>query len=363
MEFDFRDSNKYIRMANYNEKNTHGSWLYASCNLDKVTPEQGMNNIKNKIKYLLTKYSILRIILKSENNKLNWYYADNKNLDMDKLITIVEPPNDHPPKCHPTEPLPLWRISFCSINDNTNIRVDINHAITDGRVLFDYLDLFSTVANGENLPEKFTSREGQEPLPPLDIHDFFEKDAFENCSIPESWKKANSFKLNPEIKLPSYAICDNWEFSYEPIKKFCEKFKVTVQGIISASQARAIWNYHNGKYDNMMLGIYTPIDIRRLKYTKEKIKNKLFQYNTSNILPFVYRKETIMEQIQHCQEELKKSYNSLEGTHAYITYNNLMDLETQKINYISELPDHSSKNIIFVSHIGYVPERENVRFG
>lgn len=38
MEIDFKDSNEFIRMANYNEKNTHGSWLYASCNLDKVTP-------------------------------------------------------------------------------------------------------------------------------------------------------------------------------------------------------------------------------------------------------------------------------------------------------------------------------------
>ena len=77
MELSFDDSGKFIRMANFNEKNTHGSWLYASCNIDKVTPEEGIKNIKNKFNYLLTHYKILRIILKKEENKLNWYYAEN----------------------------------------------------------------------------------------------------------------------------------------------------------------------------------------------------------------------------------------------------------------------------------------------
>lgn len=84
-------------------------------------------------------------------------------------------------------------------------------------------------------------------------------------------EKAISIKLNPKVTL--YIICDCWEFDFEPIKKFCEKNKVIVQGIINASQTRAIWNYYNRKYDNMKLGIYIPIDIRRLKNTKNKIKN------------------------------------------------------------------------------------------
>lgn len=364
MEISFEDSNKFIRMANYNEKNTHGSWLFASCNLDKVSPEQGIKNLKDKFLFLLKNYKILRLILKNENGKLNWYYSENKNLNFDKLVSFVEPPNNSPPKLLPTEPLPLWRISFCPIDNKTNIRIDVNHAITDGRVLFDYLELFSCVANGENLPEKFLSGQGQDPLPPLEINKFFEKSVFDTLKIPDSWKKAILIKLNPEVKLPSYAICDQWEFEFSPFKKFCEKYKVTIQGIISASQSRAIWNYHNGKYDDMELGIYTPIDIRKLKYTKEEIKNRLFQVNISNILPFVKKKKTIMDQIMHCQEEMLKSYKSFEGGHAFITLYNLMDLKTQVINYnIPEFPDNSSKNIVFASHIGRVPDRENMRYG
>ena len=364
MEISFKDANEFIRMANFNEKNTHGCWLFASCNLDKVSPEQAIQNLKNKFIYLLSNYKILRIILKNENSKLNWYYANNKDLDFNKLISIVDPPNDSPPKVLPTEPLPLWRITLCLLNNNsTNIRVDINHAITDGRVIFDYLELFSCISNGEEIPEKYTSREGQDPLLPLDIHEFFEKNAFETYKIPESWNKQKPIKLNPEVELPSYAICDNWEFDYEPFKKFCEKNKVTMQGIISASQARAIWNYHKGKYDDMELAVYTPVDIRQLKYTKEKIKKGLFQYNTSNIIPYVKKKPTIMEQILHCQEEMKKSYNSLEPVHSYITCNNLMDLNTQNINYIKEFPDYNSKCMFFASNIGRVLEKENVRFG
>ena len=113
----------------------------------------------------------------------------------------------------------------------------------------------------------------------------------------------------------------------------------------------------------MELGIYTPIDIRRLKYTKEKIKKGFFQYNISCVIPYVKKQNSILEQINHCQEQFKKSYDSYEGYNAYISLNNLMDLKTQNINYIKEFPDNSSKNIIFASHIGRVPERNNVRFG
>ena len=53
--------------------------------------------------------------------------------------------------------------------------------------------------------------------------------------MPESWTKAINIKLNPEVPLPSHFICDHWELDYIPFKKFCEKFKVTLQGIINAS--------------------------------------------------------------------------------------------------------------------------------
>jgi len=363
MEINFKNENEFIRGVNYNEKNTHGSWLFASCNLDKVTPEEALKNLKNKYIYLLTNFPILRLIIKKENEKLNWYYAQNENLKFENLICIVEPPNNAPPKLLPTEPFPLWRVSFCSLNKETNIRIDLNHAITDGRSIFDYLELFSCVSNGEEIPEKYINIKGYEPITPLNINDYFEKTVFDNYKMPESWLKAINIKLNPEVALPSYAVCDNWELDYEPFKKFCEKYKVTLQGLISTSQSRAFWNYHKGKYDNMELGIYIPIDIRRLKYTKEKIKKGFFQYNISCVIPYVKKQNSILEQINHCQEQFKKSYDSYEGYNAYITLNNLMDLKTQNINYIKEFPDNSSKNIIFASHIGRVPERNNVRFG
>ena len=108
MEINFQNENEFIRGVNYNEKNTHGSWLCASCNLDKITKEEAIQNLKNKYLYLLTQVPILRLIIKKEKEKLNWYYAENKNLLFDNLISIVEPPNNDPPKNLPTEPFPLW---------------------------------------------------------------------------------------------------------------------------------------------------------------------------------------------------------------------------------------------------------------
>ena len=363
MEINFPDQNEYIRDINYMEKNTLNCWLITACNLDKVNPEQALNNLRNKFLYLLTNYKILRIIIKNQNEKLKWYYVNNSDLIFDNLISIINPPKDDSPKNYPTEPLPLWRITIYSQNNETNLRLDINHAITDGRVIFDYLELFASIANGDKIPDKYINIKGYQPLTPLNIKDYFEQNVFENCAIPESWKRAEVFKLNPEVKLPSYSVCDNWELDYEPFKKFCIKYNFTLQGIISAAYTRAIWNYHKGKLDNMEIGVYTPIDIRKLKYTKEKIKQGIFQYNVSCVIPFVKKMSNILEQIKHCQEEFKKCYNSLEGYHAFITLFNLMNLETQKIDYIKEFPDNSSKNIIFSSHIGRVPERKNIKFG
>ena len=53
MEISFSDSNEFIRMANFNEKNTYGSWLYASCDLEKVAQEQAIQNLKDKFLYLI----------------------------------------------------------------------------------------------------------------------------------------------------------------------------------------------------------------------------------------------------------------------------------------------------------------------
>ena len=80
MEINFKNKNEFIRAVNYNEKNTHGSWLFASCNLDKITLEEAIKNLKNKFIFLLAQAPILRLIIKKEKEKLNWYYAENKNL-------------------------------------------------------------------------------------------------------------------------------------------------------------------------------------------------------------------------------------------------------------------------------------------
>ena len=55
----------------------------------------------------------------------------------------------------------------------------------------------------------------------------------------------------------------------------------------------------------MEIGVYTPIDIRKLKYTKEKMGQGIFQYNVSCVIPFVKKMSNILEQIKHCQEEFK----------------------------------------------------------
>ena len=75
MEINFPDENEYIRDINFMEKNTINCWLVAGCNLDKVNPEQALNNLRYKFLYLLTNYKILRIIIKNQEEKLKWYYG------------------------------------------------------------------------------------------------------------------------------------------------------------------------------------------------------------------------------------------------------------------------------------------------
>ena len=169
--------------------------------------------------------------------------------------------------------------------------------------------------------------------------------------------------LNPKVELPSYAVNDHWEIEYEPIKQFCMKHQVTLQGILSAMQTRAMWKYHEGKIDNMELGVDVPIDSRQLKCATDKYKKLLFCNSVCTTLMFVNKKETILEQIKHCQERMKENLSSSQPYDIIFSHCDMFNAETKKVTLPSNYPDSYRYNIVFASHLGRAPDRDDIDFG
>ena len=245
----------------------------------------------------------------------------------------------------------------------TKIRVFASHGITDGRCIFDYMELFTCVATNEQLPQVLVDGKDQEVLPAFGRRDLFTEEVTKNSQVPESWNRLIKIKLNPPVELPSHVVNDKWEFEYPPVKAFCEKHHVTLQGIVSAAQARAIWKYHNGELDSMELGVFTPVDSRRLKYTCSKHKATILHNNVSIVMPFIQKKETILEQIHQYQDELNRCLNSTEPVDSLLAISSMLDEKTHAIKQLPTCPDNSHENIIFASHLGRVPNREKIEFG
>ena len=357
----FSDSNTILRMGDLIETMGAVGCLSGSCLLENITIEEAIKNLKKNYKNILTDYPILRLRFEKKDELDYWKIAPNSELKFENLIKVVNWPDSDIPESLPLYDMPHWRLHLSKNENKIKVRVFASHSITDGRCIFDYLELFCCYVKNEKLPE-FLERGKKKPA----LSEFGRRGCFngkaENIP-PKSWSKLYKCEIEPKVELPSHSVNDEWSVEWEPIKKFIAKHKVTMQGILSASQIFAIHEYYGDKFKDKEIAIYTPVDARRIKSATEEYKNHLFQSNAAIVLPFYKKQKTIFEQIKHCQEKLIEALNSSESLDSMLTTCNSMDEKTgKKINYENS-PDNAHDNIVFASHLGRVPEREDVRFG
>lgn len=359
----FEDSGKLLRILDSIENAPLAAWINVSGTIPRniITPETALENISKKYHQLLQEFPTLRLKIVTIDNKYYYKYAENEEIQLDNLIKIIKgitPLQDGLSEWFEIDKAPLWRLELSETeNKKTKIRLKICHGIIDGRGAFDVLDLFYCLALNKPLTERLNSFRNQPAIYEFGKKCWYTEEITKKGFIePEVDFKALNVELNPPITRPSHVIHPQWEVPYAPISSFCRKHSVSPQAIIMAIQNEAIRAYNKGKYDDIPLFIFSPVDNRKYPYATELFKKAMFFYHIGNIYPMVYKKDDILENISHCYKQFKEAYNTMDACISGYSCSIMTDENGKFINNFTKPLDPSKNNYTFASHLGLVGE-------
>jgi hypothetical protein len=366
----FEDSGKLLRILDSCENNPLAAWISVSGTILKsiLTADTAIKNIHKKYYQLLKEFPTLRLKIITIDNKHYFKYAENSEIQFQNLIKKIDnitPLNDNLSEWLEIDKAPLWRLEISETEqEKTKIRLKICHGIIDGRCAFDVLDIFYYLAIDKPFTERLNSYRNQPA-----IYDFGKKSWYSDEIIhlgfqePEINFKAIHAELNPSIVRPSHVIQPQWEVSYAPISTFCRKYGVTPQAIVMAIQNEVLRIYHKGKYDELPLIIFCPVDNRKYPYATELFKKSLFFYHIGNIYPIVYKKIDPLENILHCYQKFKESYNTKEACISGYSGSIMTNEQGETIHNFTKPLNPSYNNYTFASHLCLVgSEMDNLQF-
>ena len=364
-EISFEDSGKVLRILDTLESGSVSGWLSASGTIPKsiITAEKALKNLQKHYKDIFKDYSTLRLKIITKENKQYWCYATNEEIQFDNLISIIDAPfEDEVPTSYELDIAPLWRVHLSQIDDNTKIKAIACHAITDGRSIFDLFDIFASYATESELKIRLKNARNQPTLYQFGKKDWFTKEITER-KIDDPYSKIilQGIKINPPVSIPSHIINPQWNVSYPPIAKFCKKHDITPQSILMAIQNEAIRRFHKGKYNDMSIAIYIPIDNRHSPYASELFKNSIFFSHIGFIMPFVENETDVYKNMKNCAKLLKDNITSTYSCDVAYFSANMINYETGENNFPKCYPHPLSH--LFGSHLGEVGIRyDNVQF-
>lgn len=362
----FENSGEILRIADNLETQPVMGWLSASGCITKkdIKVKDVLQNIRKNYIKILENYPTLRIKLITKNNFPYWVYASNEEIQFDNLIKIVdEPLIDDVPVCYDASIAPLWRVSLSQIQEKIKIKVIASHAITDGRSIFDLFNLFASYGLNRELNENLKKAMNQPVLYEFGKKDWFTKEIIDR-GIDNSFFKdihIENIGLNPPVELPSHVINPQWDVKYAPISKFCKKYKCSPQAILMAIQNESIRVYHEGKYDDILIPIYIPVDNRNSKYATELFKKSLFFSHVGIVIVFMEPEEDWLKNIEKCYEQLKIQLNTTRSCDDSYFSSNMRNYETGELKFPENYPNPNT--YVFASHLGLVGEGyENIQF-
>ena len=315
---------KIIGLADGIEAGPSDEWISAACSIKKennISYNEMINNLKSIYVELLTRFPQFRLKLPLIDNLRYWVLLEIEDCPFESLIKTEDIPKDKLPDSFPLDELPIWRLYITETENNKiRFRFSSSHSFVDGRSIFSFLELFINLAENKKFTEDFLQAENLPLTNSFQKKNLFTEEIGDNFTTPESWKKLKNYKLYPEVKLPSYCINTQWDFEYSPISKFNRKYNFTCQALLMAIMERAIRKYNKGKIekiDDLTLGVYCPTDTRQAKYAKDIHKKGKF-FNAAGLgIIYINKQNTLMEDIKHCKEELKKLLDTTETCKTY----------------------------------------------
>ena len=364
----FEDSGKILGPCDGMEGFPCEEWINSTCSIsyEEITFEQALQNLKTIYPQLLKDFPQFRLKIIKIKDWYHWKYAENSEIKFDDLVSIQENYDDSVPKSFPLDTNPIWRLHIINLKDQKKIKLKFyaSHALADGRSIFLYLDLFLNISIHQKISENFSKVKDFPIITSFHKKDYFTKEIADNISMPESWNKLIEINLYPKVTLPSYIVNTQWNFNYPPISKYLRKINVTPQALLMTIYQRALRKYHQGKIDNLTLGVHTHINCLNTKYCKEKFKNYIFYQTAGVTIIFIEKQNSILEDLIYCRDKLKEGMKTPESCICYCYESYLVNEKTLEITIPEKMPNIYKHNLIFVSNLGKVcVGKKDVKFG
>ena len=365
----FEDSGKVLGPTDGMEGFPCEEWINASCTIpyEVISFEKAINNLKQMYPELLKTFPQFRLKIVKIKDYYHWQYAENTEIKFESMILIQqEEYDDSIPKSFPLDTNPIWRLHLFDLKDKKEIKFKFyaSHALADGRSIFGFLDLFTNISITQKFSDFFEKAKNIPILTSFHKKDFFTEEISNNITMPETWNKLIEINLYPKVALPSYIVNTQWDFDYAPISKALRKINVTPQALLMTIYQRALRKYHEGKIDNLILGVHTHINCQSTKYCNDIFKKLPFFQTAGVAIIFIEKQENILDDLIHCREKLKEEKNGKEACMCYCYESYLVNEKTMEINIPEKMPNIYKHNLIFVSNLGKVlVGKKNIKFG
>ena len=119
-----------------------------------------------------------------------------------------------------------------------------------------------------------------------------------------------------------------------------------------AIQNEAIRKFHQGKYDDMPIAIYVPVDNRHSPYASELFKKSIFFSHIGFIMPFMEKENDIYKNMKNCAKLLKDNLATTYSCDVAYFSANMINFETGESNFPKCYPHPLTH--LFASHLGLV---------
>ena len=383
-----KDSGKVLHKADTYDLGPASLTVAAGCTVDGVTAEAVLDNLRRAFPHVLSEFPELRLRFKTIDGTTHWAFCNDDELAFPDLVSQVEAPDTAPTTALPLESHPLWCLRVSSplplpptatsttnstnstANVSTHLRLFTSHSFCDGRTVFDLLSLFVHFATrpdatAANAPEPFRSQwarrsalgtleSGALDSLPYGKRGWFAGDATAGmCGTPASWRRVVVCQLTPAVDVPSHSVASQWDFEYAPVAAFCCQHGATVQGIVGAAHAHAMWAFSGAQVKE--ISVCTPTDTRRYPFSTEAHRSGAFFGRTGFVLVFLPRQKTLLEEIVECTRELHAVLKTTEAAHCVLTQSGAVGEGD-----MAPFPDCGRHNVVCASHIGRVCTGMNV---
>jgi len=247
------------------------------------------------------------------------------------------------------EVLVCYSFKICQLkNDQTKLTFSAVHALCDGRTIFDLFNLVRKVIKGEKLEKMDT------PLCPFgQKENFHDVDKFFARGPPRLFTDIEKANLLPPLSEPFDNVVVHYTYDYPPISKFCKENKVGVQALLMAAFTRATRRFHNFPKEKP-LWCHVPSDTRASSLATEEYKNRKYFCNAGLFYVKVIGQDSLMEDIQHCNSQLRECQKKNEDVVQLVTFGQLINKESLQFIPMVFLPGFHTHAVVTASHIGKV---------